>query len=79
MPKAQSSYFYFTLEANGGIAFYSTLNESIDNNHRDVLVHGPIELIDQFKQILDSLGKYIEIETIKEEVVQDNPDYHLEL
>ncbi len=37
--KAGSSFVYFTFEANEGLAFYSTLEQSIDQNHRDLIVY----------------------------------------
>lgn len=77
--KASSSYFYFTLEANEGIAFYSTLNQSIDDDHRDILIHGPIELRPQMQQILNSIAQVIDVEIILADTIYDDKNSKLQL
>lgn len=79
LTKAGSSYFYFTLESNEGLAFYSTLNESIDEDHRDILIHSPIELTQHLDHLINECQKFVEIQVISREVIEDGPDCQLQL
>ena len=79
MSKADSSYFYFTLESNEGIAFYSTLTDSLRKEYRDVLVHSPIEMTQALDQIIETSKKMYPIEILSRETVIDSPDYEFKL
>jgi hypothetical protein len=56
LQKAHSSFFYFIMESNDNIAFYSTLKESIDRDHRDVQV----TVTPEFSKSLDNIIKHFE-------------------
>lgn len=69
--KAGSSFVYFTLEANEGIAFYSTLDESSDENHRDLLIHTTPEYYAPLMAVLERLREKTPIEILSEQEVDD--------
>lgn len=70
-PKQDSSFCYFVLEANGGVAFYSTLEESLDKQYRDILIHCPIELRPNLESILEHLKKSVDLTVIVSETIKD--------
>lgn len=53
MSKAYSSFFYFTLEANENICFYSTLPFEKGQSFRDIVVYTTVELKENFICILN--------------------------
>ena len=55
VPKKESAFTYFTLEANEGICFYSTLEESLRQPYRDIEVMGSPEFYDEAKRVLSIL------------------------
>ncbi|MBL7665018.1 MAG: DUF4911 domain-containing protein [Bacteriovoracaceae bacterium] len=59
MPKEDSSFFYFTLESNEGICFYSTLDFEKGEKTRKVEVHVPPEWNHSFLSLLEHLSKTI--------------------
>ena len=59
VPKKESAFTYFTLEANEGICFYSTLQESLGRPYRDIEIMGAPEFYSEAKRILTILeSKY---------------------
>ena len=66
MSKEDTSFFYFTLEANENIAFYSTLDFEKGQHYRDIVVHVTPELKTVFKKILIHLQKSRTIEILKQ-------------
>ena len=69
--KAESSFVYFTFEANEGVAFYSTLDDSLDENHRDLLVQTTPEYYDQLKQEIEHLQKRMPLKVLTDELIDD--------
>ncbi|MEX0798135.1 MAG: hypothetical protein WD025_01745 [Bacteriovoracaceae bacterium] len=69
--KAYSSFVYFTLEANEGLAFYSTLEESSDDQHRDLLVLSTPEYYDQLLEELRHLQKRAPLEILSDQLIED--------
>lgn len=70
--KADSSFLYFTLEANEGIAFYSTLEESLGTSYRDIECQGAIEYQEQFLNIIKHLEKSFPIEILEQSTIKDS-------
>ena len=66
LPKEDSVFLYFTLEANEGICFYSTLAYEKGTTHRDIEMMGSPELYISLKNILESLKDKISFEIIKD-------------
>ena len=57
MPKVETSFFYFTMEANENMAFYSTLPFEKGQNYRDIVVYTTPELYQNLKKIVSHLLK----------------------
>ncbi|MEH0860796.1 MULTISPECIES: DUF4911 domain-containing protein [Halobacteriovorax] len=64
VPKKESAYFYFQLEANEGLCFYSTIEGDKHEGHRDIIVQAHPSLKEEVVQLLNKLGKEIELEFI---------------
>lgn len=72
MPKDYSSFFYFTLESNENIAFYSTLPFEKGQYFRDISVYVTPELNPTFQSILAHCQKTAEIEILSTASVTDS-------
>lgn len=59
--KEDSSFLYFTLEANEGLCFYSTLKSSEGTNFRDVEIYVPTDLQKNLISELGYLEKFMNI------------------
>ncbi|MBC77906.1 MAG: hypothetical protein CME64_18005 [Halobacteriovoraceae bacterium] len=70
--KADSSFLYFTFESNEGLAFYSTLNESSDEHHRDILLHTTPEYYTPVLNLLEHLRKKMPIEVLFDKEIEDS-------
>ncbi|AYF45297.1 hypothetical protein BALOs_2299 [Halobacteriovorax sp. BALOs_7] len=64
VPKKESAYFYFQLEANEGLCFYSTIEGDKHEGHRDIIVQAHPSLKEEVVQLLNKLGEEIELEFI---------------
>jgi hypothetical protein len=71
VPKEHSSFCYFTLEANEGMAFYSTLESSLKKQYRDILIHTPIELSENLMNILEHLKHQVDLTILENETITD--------
>ena len=71
MSKDYSSFFYFTLEANENICFYSTMPFEKGQAYRDIVVYCTPELDDHFQGVLKHCQKNHEIEVIESSIVND--------
>ncbi len=54
--KQDSAFVYAILEAEEGIAAYSTLEGPITEAHRDLELQVPLDFIPDVKRVLDQLG-----------------------
>lgn len=70
-PKNDSSFLYFTLESNEGIAFYSTLDHQEGDQERIIECFVPIELKKEFEEIIESLKKTITLKILMQEEIKD--------
>ena len=57
--KEDSAFVYFVLEANEGIAAYSTLEFKPGDPHRDLLILIPPDFEEDVDRVLKSLGEMI--------------------
>ncbi|MBT4792564.1 MAG: hypothetical protein HON90_13410 [Halobacteriovoraceae bacterium] len=71
MDKSYSSFFYFTLEANENICFYSTLPHEKGQRYRDIVVYTTPELRKVFINILQHCKKNQEIEVLLDTEICD--------
>lgn len=69
--KEDSAFFYFQLEANDGICFYSTLEHPHHAQYRDIDLKGDILLKDEMKHILDECLKRFKIDVLVDEIIAD--------
>jgi hypothetical protein len=67
VPKEDSAFLYFTLEANEGICYYSTLDYETGTTFRDIDIQGSPEFFSSLMRILDSLQSKIDITLLKKE------------
>lgn len=71
LSKEDSAFFYFQLEANDGVCFYSTLEHPHHAQYRDIELRGDIKLLDEMKQILNQCAQKFKIEYLVDEIVLD--------
>ena len=66
IPKAHSAFTYFQLEANENLCFYSTLDESLGQPYRDLLIQGSLEFYLETKRLLDLLSQKFSLEYLED-------------
>ena len=71
-PKNDSSFLYFTLESNEGIAFYSTLAHQEGDQERVIECFVPLELKQEFTNIIESLKQTITLKILSQEEIKDS-------
>ena len=64
VPKEESAFTYFQLEANEGLCFYSTLESSLKEGYRDIEIQGDLSLKDEAFKLIEILKKSIPITVI---------------
>lgn len=72
--KEDSAFFYFQLEANDGICFYSTLDYPVHAQYRDIDLKGDIKLLDQMRHIIKQCEIKFKIEILVDEIIQDKKE-----
>lgn len=75
LPKEDSAFLYFLLEANEGLCFYSTLNHETGQSYREVDIKGTIEFKDEILRILNRLKETTpEIVLTRNELFEDTDE-----
>lgn len=69
--KKDSALLYFQLEANDGLSFYSTTEESLGSVYRDIELKGSIEYRPQIQNLFESLKNEFPIQILKDEIIID--------
>jgi hypothetical protein len=72
LPKDDAYFVYFTFEANEGLCYYSTVDESLKGQYRDLDVRCPIELKDSLKALIERLQREIRLDLLVEETISDS-------
>jgi hypothetical protein len=72
VPKDEAFFVYFIFEASEGLCFYSTLDESLKGQYRDLDVKCPIELKSELLQLISELQKSIRLDVLSESIIQDS-------
>ncbi len=72
LEKAHSSFFYFTMEANDNIAFYSTLPGEKSSGIRQVKITVTPELSKQMDQIFEHFKLRYPLEIVSDEIITDS-------
>ena len=71
MDKNDTSFFYFTMESNENVCFYSTLNFEKGQKFRDIIIHVTPELEEHFLGVLQHQKKKRSIEILDESYTTD--------
>jgi hypothetical protein len=66
-----SSMFYFHMEANDNLAFYSTLPFASESLFREITVYCTPELSEQLDTFLEHFHKTYPITIISDQIIQD--------
>jgi hypothetical protein len=74
LSKEDSAFFYFQLEANDGICFYSTLPHTPHDQFRDIDLKGDVLLKNEMDHILKVCGAKFSIEILVNELIDDKKD-----
>ncbi len=72
VPKDEAYFVYFTFEANEGVCFYSTVEESLRGAYRDIDVRTPIEGTEILKGLIKRLQTELRLDVLTEEVLKDS-------
>lgn len=74
VPKDQTAFLYFQLESNEGLAFYSTLDQSLREPYRDVELFSPIGLKPELDHFLEAIENQVHPIRILDEVIDDEEE-----
>lgn len=69
--KEDSAFFYFQLEANDGICFYSTLEHPPHAQYRDLDLKGDVLLREHMLHIISKCSEKFKVEILTDEIIQD--------
>ncbi len=69
--KDDAYFVYFTLESNEGLCFYSTLDDSLKGQYRDMEIMCSIELSGHLKELIARLQTEIRLDIIEEKIISD--------
>jgi hypothetical protein len=69
--KEDSAFFYFQLESNDGLCFYSTLPYEAHTQYRDIDLKGDILLHNEVKHLLAQCGEKFKIDFLIDEIIAD--------
>lgn len=72
IPKDEAYFVYFTFESNEGLCYYSTVDESLKGQYRDLDVKCPIEGKSVLKALIERLQSEIRLDVLTEEIIQDS-------
>ena len=70
--KDDAYFVYFTFEANEGLCYYSTVDESLKGAYRDIDVRCPIEAKDNLKALIARLQTEFRLDVLSEEITLDS-------
>jgi hypothetical protein len=71
VPKDDSYFIYFTFESNEGLCYYSTTDDSLKGQYRDIEVRGTIELKDELKKLIERLQTEFRLDVLEEKILSD--------
>ena len=72
MPKDDAYFVYFTFESNEGLCFYSTVDESLKGQYRDIDVKCSIELKPSLEELIKRLQTEIRLDVLIQETITDS-------
>lgn len=74
MNKEDSAFFYFQLEANDGLCFYSTLEHPPHAQYRDIDLKGDIALKSEIDHLINKCSSKFSIDVLVDEIINDKKD-----
>ena len=72
VPKDEAYFVYFTFEANEGLCYYSTVDESLKGQYRDIDIRCSIESRAGLAALLNRLQAEIRLDILEEKVILDS-------
>lgn len=72
MPKDDAYFVYFTFESNEGMCFYSTVDESLKGQYRDIEVRCAIEWKPHLLALIEKLQETVRVDILEQKVIQDS-------
>lgn len=71
VPKDDAYFVYFTFESNEGLCFYSTVDESLRGQYRDIDVKCPVELRETVVSLIERLASEIRLDVLESKIISD--------
>lgn len=71
LSKEDSAFFYFQLEANDGLCFYSTLPYEHHAQYRDIELKGDILLKSEVEHVINYCSKKFPVDILTNETIPD--------
>jgi len=72
VPKDEAYFVYFTFESNEGLCYYSTTDDSLKGQFRDIEVRAPIEAREHLNALINRLKSEIRLDVLEEQIIQDS-------
>lgn len=72
VPKDEAYFVYFTFEANEGLCYYSTVDESLKGQYRDIDVKAAVEMKEPLQALLKRLQAEIRLDILEEKIISDS-------
>jgi hypothetical protein len=69
--KDDAYFVYFTFEANEGLCFYSTVDESLKGSYRDIDVKCSLETEKDLKALVKRLQAELRLDVLEEKILND--------
>lgn len=69
--KENSAFFYFQLEANDGICFYSTLDHPDHAHYRDIDIKGDVLLKTEANHLIARCSQKFKVDILVDEIIPD--------
>ena len=69
--KEDSAFFYFQLEANDGICFYSTLDHPDHAHYRDIDLKGDLHLKAEAHHMINRCAQKFKVDILVDEIIPD--------
>ncbi len=72
VPKDDAYFVYFTFEANEGLCFYSTVDESLRGQYRDIDVKCAVEWRETLVSLIELLKINMRLDVLSSEIISDS-------
>lgn len=72
VPKDDAYFVYFTFEANEGLCFYSTVDESLRGQYRDIDVKCAVEWRETLVSLIELLKTNMRLDVLSSEIISDS-------